>query len=137
MFPRLHRYLGWGCTILDVAEPELYVTVDPVPNAYTYGHTSPFIVLTSGLVDMLGRGGASSSSATSSATSRPATCCTRSVARNIAAVVELVGQATLGIGALLGQGLVFALLDWYRKAELTADRAGCCACRTRPRRAPS
>ena len=53
MFARLHRALGWGCKILDVDEPELYVQLDPVPNAFTYGHTRPFIVLTSGLVDML------------------------------------------------------------------------------------
>ena len=53
MFGRLHRSLGWSCQILDLEEPELYVTLDPLPNAYTYGHTRPFIVLTSGLVDML------------------------------------------------------------------------------------
>src|SRR5262249_11268762 len=46
------------------------------------------------------------------------------LARNISALVALLGQATLGIGALLGQGLTIALYDWYRKAELTADRAG-------------
>jgi Zn-dependent protease with chaperone function len=45
------------------------------------------------------------------------------MARNIAALVELIGQATLGIGAWLGQGLVVALLEWYRCAELTSDRA--------------
>ena len=54
MLPRLHRYLGWGCRILDVEEPELYVNLDPVPNAYTFGHKRPFIVLTSGLIDLLG-----------------------------------------------------------------------------------
>ena len=53
MFPRLHRGLTWACKILDVPEPELYVTVNPVPNAFTYGHTKPFVTLTSGLVDML------------------------------------------------------------------------------------
>src|SRR5438067_12265486 len=53
MFERLHRALGWGCKILVVDEPELYVQLDPTPNAFTYGHTRPFIVLTSGLVDML------------------------------------------------------------------------------------
>jgi Zn-dependent protease with chaperone function len=37
--------------------------------------------------------------------------------------VSLLGQATLGLGALLGQGLVIALYEWYRCAELTADRA--------------
>src|SRR5215831_18662776 len=54
MLPRLHRYLGWGCRILDVEEPELYVNMDPTPNAYTFGHKHPFIVLTSVLVDLLG-----------------------------------------------------------------------------------
>ena len=46
------------------------------------------------------------------------------IARNIADIVAIVGQATFGIGTLLGQGLVLALHDWYRKAELTCDRAG-------------
>lgn len=41
MFGRLQRSLGWGCQILDLQEPELYVMLDPVPNAYTYGHTHP------------------------------------------------------------------------------------------------
>src|SRR5271163_2172692 len=41
MFSRLHRSLSWACKILDVAEPEMYVQLDPVPNAWTYGHTKP------------------------------------------------------------------------------------------------
>jgi len=39
-------------------------------------------------------------------------------------LMTIIGQATLGLGSLLGQGLVVALHDWYRKAELTSDRAG-------------
>ena len=53
MFGRLYKSLQWGAKILDVPEPEMYVTVDPVPNAWTYGHTKPFITLTSGLIDMM------------------------------------------------------------------------------------
>ena len=45
------------------------------------------------------------------------------MARNIAAIVTLLGEATLGIGALLARGLVIALFEWYRCAELTSDRA--------------
>src|SRR2546428_11464429 len=41
MFARLHRSLGWGCQILGLEEPELYVMLDPVPNAYTYGSHAP------------------------------------------------------------------------------------------------
>ena len=52
------------------------------------------------------------------------------MARNIAALVELIGQATLGIGAWLGQGLVVALHEWYRCAEAARRIARrCCACR--------
>ena len=124
MFPRLHRYLGWGCRILDIEEPELYVTTDPNPNAYTYGHTSPFIVLTSGLIDLLGDEELAFVVGHELGHIKAGHVLYRMLARNIATIISALGQATLGIGSLLGQGLVFALHDWYRKAELTADRAG-------------
>ena len=124
MFERLHRSLGWGCKILGVDEPELYVEMNPVPNAFTYGHTDPSSCSPRAWSTCSTTRSASSSSPTSSATSRPGHVLYTVLARNIAAVVNLIGQATLGLGALLGQGLVIALYDWYRKAELTADRAG-------------
>ncbi len=124
MFPRMYRALQWGCQVLDLAEPELYVTVDPVPNAYTYGHTQPFVVLTSGLVDMLDDEERFFVIGHELGHIKADHVLYTLVARNIAALVTLVGQATLGIGALLGRGLVYALYEWFRKAELTADRAG-------------
>lgn len=123
MFGRLHRSLTWACKILDVAEPELYVTVDPVPNAFTYGHTSPFITLTSGLIDMMSDEELFFVIGHEVGHIKAGHVLYGTMARNIAAVVALIGQATLGIGALLGQGLVIALYEWYRCAELTADRA--------------
>jgi Zn-dependent protease with chaperone function len=122
--PRLYRALQWGCKILDVAEPEMYVTLDPVPNAFTFGHTRPFIVLTSGLVDMLDDEERFFVVAHELGHIKASHVLYTVLAKNIAAIVALIGQATLGIGALLGQGLVIALNDWFRKAELTADRAG-------------
>jgi Zn-dependent protease with chaperone function len=124
MLPRLHRYLGWGCKILDVDEPELYVTLDPTPNAYTFGHKKPFIVLTSGLVDLLGDEELLFVIGHELGHIKSGHVLYTILARNIATIIAAVGQATLGIGALLGQGLVVALHDWYRKAELTSDRAG-------------
>jgi Zn-dependent protease with chaperone function len=124
MFERLHRSLGWGCKILGVDEPELYIEMNPQPNAYTYGHTRPFIVLTSGLVDMLDDEERFFVIAHELGHIKTGHVLYTVLASNIAAVVNMIGQATLGLGALLGQGLVIALYDWYRKAELTADRAG-------------
>jgi len=123
-FPRLHRSLGWGCKILGVEEPELYIELNPVPNAYTYGHTRPFIVLSSGLVDMLDDEERFFVIAHELGHIKAGHVLYTVLARNIAEIVALVGQATFGIGTVLGQGLVLALHDWYRKAELTCDRAG-------------
>lgn len=123
MFGRLHRSLTWAAKILDVPEPEMYVTVDPVPNAFTYGHTRPFITVTSGLVDMLTDEELFFVIGHEMGHIKAGHVLYGTMARNIAAVVALLGQATLGFGALLGQGLVIALYEWYRCAELTADRA--------------
>jgi Zn-dependent protease with chaperone function len=124
MLPRLHRYLGWGCRILDIDEPELYVTLDPAPNAFTYGHKSPFIVMTSGLIDLLSDEELAFVIGHELGHIKAGHVLYTVLARNIATIVSAIGQATLGIGSLLGQGLVVALHDWYRKSELTADRAG-------------
>jgi len=123
MFGRLHRSLQWACKILDVPEPELYVTADSEPNAFTYGHTRPFITLTAGLVDLLSDEELFFVIGHEVGHIKAGHVLYGTMARNIAAVVNLLGQATFGLGALLGQGLVIALYEWYRCAELTADRA--------------
>jgi len=124
MFPRLHKSLMWASRILEVEPPELYVNVDPVPNAYTYGHTRPFMVLTSGLLDMLDDEERLFVVGHELGHIKCEHMLYTALAKNIAQIVSLLGQATFGIGALLGQGLVIALNEWFRNAELTADRAG-------------
>ncbi|MBO0720192.1 MAG: M48 family metallopeptidase [Blastocatellia bacterium] len=123
-FPRLYRSLGWGCKILNIEEPELYITVDPVPNAFTYGHNRPFITMTSGLVDMLDDEERFFVLGHELGHIKAGHVLYTIIARNIAQIIALVGQATFGVGNLLGQSLVITLFDWYRKAELTGDRAG-------------
>jgi len=123
MFPRLHRSMTWACKILDVAEPEMYVTVDPIPNAWTYGHTKPFINVTSGLIDMLSDEELFFVIGHEVGHIKAGHVLYGTMARNIATVVALLGEMTLGVGALLGRGLLIALYEWYRCAELTSDRA--------------
>ena len=41
------------CEKLGIEIPELFVKLDVYPNAYTYGDTKPFIVITSGLFETL------------------------------------------------------------------------------------
>ncbi|MBL4687578.1 MAG: M48 family metallopeptidase [Nannocystaceae bacterium] len=123
MFPRLHKSLQWGCKILGVPEPEMYVNMAPEPNAYTYGHTRPFIVLTSGLIDMLDAEERFFVIGHELGHIKFGHVLYTVLAENLKQVLEIIGRATLGIGSLLGTGLALPVLDWYRKAELSADRA--------------
>ena len=51
--PELYRHLPPICERLGIKEPEFYLEMNPVPNAYTSGDTRVFIVVTSGLVEMM------------------------------------------------------------------------------------
>ena len=124
MFPRLYRYLKYSCKILGVEEPELYVHMDPVPKAYTYGHTRPFIVVTSGLIDLLDEQERFFAIAYEVAHIKFEHVLYTVLAENLAAILEVVGKATLGLGSLIGFGLAIPLFDWYRKTALSCDRAG-------------
>jgi len=101
----------------------MYVTLDPVPNAWTYGHTKPFITMTSGLIDVMTDEELFFVIGHEVGHIKAGHVLYGTMARNIAAIVAMIGQATLGIGAWFGQGLVIGLLEWYRCAELTSDRA--------------
>lgn len=124
MFGRLHRALGWGCKVLDIEEPEFYVRLDPVPNAFTYGHTKPFVVLTTGLIDLLDDEETFFVIGHELGHIKANHVLYTTLANNLSLIIEIIGNATFGIGTIIGQALAIALYDWYRKAELTCDRAG-------------
>lgn len=123
MFPRLYKYLQWGCQILGVDEPELYVSMEETPRAYTYGHSKPFIVLTSGLLDILDEQEQFYVIGHELGHIRFEHVLYTVVAENLKTLLGVLGSVTLGIGQLVGYGLAVPLYDWYRKAELSADRA--------------
>ncbi|HWP02688.1 MAG TPA: M48 family metallopeptidase [Gemmatimonadaceae bacterium] len=120
--PRLWALYGEVRETLDWPEvPELYVTQTPLANAAAVGFERPFIVLNSGMLALLDREeqrdvlghelGHIMSGHTTYTT--------------IAIVVMTVGVQALpflaGVAILPFQ---LALMEWYRKAELSADRAG-------------
>jgi len=122
-FATLHRLLGEVGRTLDVGElPELYVSSDPVPRALTIGMDRPFIVVTSGLVELfddeemrfaLGHelGHAISGHAVYQ------TLLQRLI--QLTGVLSVIPGGSLGVRAIMA-----ALYEWARKAELSADRAG-------------
>ena len=122
-FPVLHRALADVGATLDADDlPEMFVAADPTLNARTIGMANPIIVLNSALVDLLDEeelrfvvghelGHALSGHA---------------VYRTLLErLLVLTGVLSAVPGGALGlRVIVAALMEWSRKAELSADRAG-------------
>jgi Zn-dependent protease with chaperone function len=121
--PQLYAQLQEACAILDVREPELYVAQDPVPNAYTSGHDHPYIVVTTGLLDLMNEDEVLAVIAHELGHIKSGHVLYKTMARGIGFLMALIGDMTLGIGRLIGNTLKATFLEWDRKSEFTADRS--------------
>jgi Zn-dependent protease with chaperone function len=120
---QLYAQLQEACAILDVREPELYVAQYPVPNAYTSGHDNPYIVLTTGLLDLMNEDEVLAVIAHELGHIKSGHVLYKTMARAMSFVLTIISDLTLGIGRLVGRSLEAALLEWDRKSEFTADRS--------------
>ncbi|MFJ3788207.1 M48 family metallopeptidase [Kitasatospora sp. NPDC090091] len=122
-FPELHEMVRDAAYVLDLEKvPDLYVSQDPTVNAYCIGIDSPIIVLTSGLIELLDEEELRSviGHEVGHAMSGHAVYRTMlMILTNIAARIAWVPLGNLAIMAI-----VTALNEWFRKAELSSDRAG-------------
>ena len=122
-FPHLHQLLLDGASILDLPEvPELFITQDPIPNAMAIGSDKPFIVITTGMVDLLDIeemryviGHELGHVLSGHTVYRTMLLYLRALA------IRLAGFANGYIGLRV---IIAAMEEWYRKSELSCDRAG-------------
>jgi Zn-dependent protease with chaperone function len=122
-FPNLYHDLLDGCYVLDIDQvPELFIWQNPLVNALTLGTNKPFIVVTTGLVDLmddeevrwvigheLGH--------VLSGHGLYRTMLYYMV--NLANRLSFIPLAWIGFKAV-----IWGLEEWYRKSELSCDRAG-------------
>src|SRR5436305_2546684 len=121
--PQLYALLQEACAILDMPEPELYVAQSPIANALTSGHDHPYIIITTGLLDLMNEDEQLAVIAHELGHIKSGHVLYRTMALGIGLLLSVVGDMTLGIGRLVGRSLEGALLEWSRKSEFTADRA--------------
>lgn len=121
--PKLYASLREACAILDMPEPELYIAQTPLVNAMTSGHTRPYIIVHSGLVDLLNEEEIMAVIAHELGHIKSGHVLYKTMARAISLLIQLLSEMTLGIGRLVGYSLEAALLEWDRMSEFTADRA--------------
>ena len=122
-YPDVHRRVNIAATVLDVPRPEVYLELDPTPNAYANGVHKPMIVLTTGLVESFTPAQVFGVISHELGHIKSGHVFYGSMAQNIAFITAIISEVTLGLGGILGTGLQLALLEWYRKSEFTADRA--------------
>jgi Zn-dependent protease with chaperone function len=122
-FARLHRLLGEVGATLDAPElPEMYVVADPHLNAVTIGMNKPTIVLNSALVDLLDEDELRFVIAHELGHAISGHAVYQTLLQRLLALSGLLGSMMVGgIGLRV---IVAALMEWSRKAELSADRAG-------------
>ncbi len=123
-FPTLHRMLRESCEILSITEPELYIHQSEVFNAYTSGTDRTFIVLHSALVRHFTDEELLFVIGHECGHIKAGHVLYQELGRMLMPLLEMLGQATLGLGQLAGIGLVAAFYEWMRQAEMSCDRAG-------------
>ncbi|GGR30526.1 M48 family metallopeptidase [Streptomyces roseolus] len=122
-FSHLNDMLRDACYILDLDKvPPMYVTQDPVPNAMCVGLDEPVIVLTTGLVELLDEEEMRAVVGHEVGHALSGHAVYRTVLLFLTNVALKVAWIPLGNVAVMA--LVTALREWFRKSELSADRAG-------------
>jgi Zn-dependent protease with chaperone function len=122
-FPHIYEMLRDGAYVLDMDQvPELFVTQNPLVNAMALGTNNPFIVLNTGVVDLMDAeelrfvvghelGHVLSGHAVY-----------RTMLYNL---IQLAARiAWMPIGYIGLRAIIWGLEEWYRKSELSCDRAG-------------
>lgn len=111
-------------TCLDISpEPILFVNQNPIANSYSLGQEKPYIVLYSGLLDLLTEAELRSVLAHELGHIKCGHTTLTQMAIWVMNAASALGEVTFGLGNLISSGLIFAFYEWRRKAELSADRA--------------
>ena len=119
-YKTLYNIMRDAAATLDMPEPELYLTCNPYPNAWTYGVERPYITLRSSLVDTLTDDQLHYLIGHELGHIKAGHVLYLSLAWFIAGA----GVATFGLSEVALLGFSVAYYEWSRQAEYTADRAG-------------
>ncbi len=125
--PKLYEMLREGCAILDMPEPDLYLSQQSDVNAFTFGHTKPYIVLCSGLLEMMNEEEVMAVIGHELGHVKCGHVLYTMMVLQIDIFVSVAKQFLPAIGQFIGLGMQLtievALTNWQRRAELTGDRA--------------
>lgn len=121
--PKYYHMLLPICEKLRIKVPELYTTLDVVPNAWTYGDTDPYIVITSGMLETV----PDELIPTVLAHECGHIVCRHTLYTMMGGLLMTgldfaASYVPLGLGQAISSSLQMAFAYWMRCSELSADR---------------
>jgi Zn-dependent protease with chaperone function len=121
-FPHIHEMVRDGAYILDLPEvPECYVLQTPVVNAMALGRDKPFIVLNSGMIELLDPEELRAVIGHELGHILSGHALYRTM---LLILLQLAARAAFLPIALALTAIIWGLEEWFRKSELSCDRAG-------------
>ncbi|MDO5115875.1 MAG: M48 family metallopeptidase [Synergistaceae bacterium] len=116
-FPKIHERLSKSCNILGIDEPELFISGSAEANAFTFGDTSPLIVISAGLLYRVTEDELNAIIAHE---------CGHIAGRHL--LYHSLGNAILYgssrfLGSFVAGGLLMKFFQWMRASEYSCDRA--------------
>ena len=115
--PELYHLLPPICELLEIEEPDFYLEMSPIPNAYAFGDTQTAITITSSLVEMMSEDelrGVIAHECGHIACHHMLYHTLASILANATGMFETLVS--------LAAPLHYALMYWQRKSELSCDR---------------
>ncbi len=104
-------------------EPSLFVSQNPQVNSYAMGQEHPYIVINTGLLDLLTDDEIKTVLAHELGHIKCGHTILIQMAMWMVNAASVVGEMTFGLGNIVSNGLIAAFYEWRRKAELSSDRA--------------
>lgn len=115
--PELYHILPPICELLDIKEPEFYLEMSPIPNAYAFGDTQTAITVTSALVEMM-----SEEELRAVVAHECGHVACHHMLYHTLALILTNATGMFDTLASLAAPLHYALMYWERKSELSCDR---------------
>lgn len=123
-YASLYQLFQECVTALDIdPAPQLFVSQNPTVNSYALGEDNPYVVVYSGLLDLLTEAEIRAVLSHELGHIKCGHTTLTQMAIWVMTTASVVGELTLGLGSLVSSSLVLAFYEWRRKAELSADRA--------------
>jgi Zn-dependent protease with chaperone function len=121
-FPHIHEMVRDGAYILDLPEvPECYVMQTPIVNAMALGRDKPFIVINTGMVELLDAEELRAVIGHELGHILSGHAVYRTM---LVILLRLAARAAFLPIALALTAIIWGLEEWFRKSELSCDRAG-------------